>query len=70
MHARILTTQSQPGLGIDPDDTVALWEDHLAAIFKEAQGFRSGAFDQVLSHVRDTLVLPPQVDGYDVIYSV
>lgn len=97
MYARIMTTQASPGLALDKADTVKLWQDHLADIYKGARGFRgayvlgnagehqgvtvtlwdseqdaddSGTFEQVLSHIRDGLALPPVIDGYDVLYQL
>jgi heme-degrading monooxygenase HmoA len=97
VYARLMTTEAEPGLGLDKDETVALWQDHLAQIYKDAKGFQgayvlgnagdrkgitvtfwdsredadnSGTFEQDLLHIRDTLALPPVVDGYDVIYQI
>jgi heme-degrading monooxygenase HmoA len=95
VYARLMTTEAKPGLGLDEDETVALWEEHLAPIYKEAKGFQgayvlgntgdrkgltitlwdseeaadnSGTFEEVLLHIRDTLAVPPTIDGYDVIF--
>lgn len=97
MYARLITTEAAPGLGLDEDETAALWQDHLTAIYQDAAGFQgayvlgnagdrkgititlweseeaadnSGTFEQVLSHIRDSLALPPTIDGYDVIVHI
>lgn len=43
MYARLITTEAAPGLALNEEDTVALWNDHLTAIYKDAQGFQ-GAY--------------------------
>jgi heme-degrading monooxygenase HmoA len=97
VYARLMTTEAAPGLALNEDETVALWNDHLTAIYQNARGFQgayvlgntgdrkgititlwdseedadnSGTFEQVLSHIRDSLALPPTIDGYDVIVQV
>jgi heme-degrading monooxygenase HmoA len=97
MYARLMTTEAGPGLALNEDETVALWRDHLTAIYKDAEGFQgayvlgnagdrkgititlwdseeaadnSGTFEQTLSHIRDSLALPPTIDGYDVIVQI
>jgi heme-degrading monooxygenase HmoA len=97
VYARLMTTEAAPGLGLDEDETVALWQDHLTGIFKDASGFQgayvlgnagdrkgltitlwdseedadnSGTFEQTLAHIRDSLALPPTIDGYDVIIQI
>jgi len=92
-----MTTQALPDLALDRDETVKLWNDHLAAIYRNAQGFQgayvlgnpgehtgltitlwdreedadnSGSFEQVLLHIRDSLIVPPKMDGYQVLYEM
>lgn len=43
MYARLITTEAAPNLGLDEEATVALWNDHLAAIYQGADGFQ-GAY--------------------------
>jgi heme-degrading monooxygenase HmoA len=40
VYARIMTTQASPGLALDKEETVKLWQDHLAQIYTGAKGFR------------------------------
>jgi heme-degrading monooxygenase HmoA len=43
MYAQVMTTQAEPGLGLDENETVRLWEEHLARIYQDVQGFK-GAY--------------------------
>jgi hypothetical protein len=38
-----MTTQAEPGLGLDEEETVRLWNDHLARIYQDVKGFK-GAY--------------------------
>lgn len=39
-YAQVMTTVAQPGLVLDVDDTIKLWQEQLMDVFKDADGFR------------------------------
>lgn len=43
MYAQVMTTEAEPGLVLDEEETVKLWQDHFTETFKGAEGFK-GAY--------------------------